>query len=134
MSNAGQNQKQGEFAEWLLAESGSHSELGGDLLEGMEQAEDGAGSGIGNGGMVELAAEKEAEGGDASRWPGGEIEEGAIFDLAVFAEGLAQEDGGRRGAVGDLRDVHNHSKSQLASHRGTKNFNYITTSNKPKRH
>ncbi|MDP2835029.1 MAG: hypothetical protein Q8Q28_17355, partial [Pseudomonadota bacterium] len=92
MSDAGQDEEQGEFAESLLAEGGSNSELGGDLLEGMEQAEGGAGSGIGNSGMVELAAEEEAEGVNAAPRPGGEIEEGAVFDFAVFAEGLAQED------------------------------------------
>src|ERR1035437_8433630 len=34
------------------------------------------------------------------------IGNGAVFDLAVFAERLAKEDGRRRGAVGDFRDVH----------------------------
>ena len=44
--------------------------------------------------MVELAAEEEAKGVNAAPWPGGEVGEGTVSDLAVFAEGLAQEDGG----------------------------------------
>jgi hypothetical protein len=36
----------------------------------------------------------------------GEIGEGAVADLAVAAEGLAEEDGGRGVAVGDGGDVH----------------------------
>ena len=40
--------------------------------------------------------------------PLGEVGEGAFADLAALAEGLAQEDGGRRVAVGDGLDVHGH--------------------------
>ena len=35
MSDAGQNQKQGELAKLPLAEGGRNSEIGGDLLEGL---------------------------------------------------------------------------------------------------
>jgi hypothetical protein len=80
MSDAGQNQKQGELAKLPLAEGGRNSEIGGDLLEGMEHAEDGSGCGLGNGGLVEVAAEQAAEGFDAGIGPGGEVEESAVFN------------------------------------------------------
>jgi hypothetical protein len=130
MSDAGQNQKQGELAELPWAEGGRNSEIGGDLLEGMEYAEDGAGCGLGNGGMVEVAAEQAAKGVDAGFGPGGEIEESAVFNFAVFAKRLAQEDGRGRSAVGDLRDVHNHIVSYNSNRHNITNTNYMTTSDK----
>ena len=108
MSDAGQNQEQGELVEFVAAEGGGDSQLVGDLFEGMEEAEDRAGGGLGNGNVVEVAAEETAEGVDAGFRPGGEIEEGAVFDLAVIAEGLAQKDGRRGRAVGDDGDVDNY--------------------------
>src|SRR5450759_2916975 len=56
MSDAGQDQEQGEFAKLPLAEGGGNPEIGGDLLEGMEYAENGSGCGLGNRGLVEVAA------------------------------------------------------------------------------
>ncbi len=76
------------------------------MFESVEQAEDGAGGGIGQRGKIEFAAQDAAEGLDAAFGPGGEIEEGAVFDFAIFAEGFAQENGRRGGAVGDLHNVH----------------------------
>jgi len=43
---------------------------------------------------------------DLSRGPVGEISDGAVVDLAVFAEALTQEDSWRGVAVGDDGDVH----------------------------
>ena len=40
------------------------------------------------------------------RGPGGEVEQGALFDLAAVAIALAQQYGWRRIAVGDGLDVH----------------------------
>jgi hypothetical protein len=38
--------------------------------------------------------------------PMGDVGESAVVDLAVLAEALAEEDGGRGVAVGDYGDVH----------------------------
>lgn len=43
---------------------------------------------------------------DARGRPVGEIGKSAGFDLALVAEGFAQEDGRCRGAIGDGDDVH----------------------------
>ena len=43
---------------------------------------------------------------DFSGGPVGEIGDGAVVDLAVLAEALAQEDSGRGVAVGDDGDIH----------------------------
>ena len=63
--------------------------------------------------MIEVAAEGALEGLDAGGVPVGEIGEGALVDLAVLAEGLAEEDGGRGGAVGDGLDVHGYNISRF---------------------
>jgi hypothetical protein len=52
------------------------------------------------------AHEDGAQGIDLRRRPMGEVGESAVVDLAVEAEGLAEEDGGRGVAVGDGGDVH----------------------------
>ena len=36
----------------------------------------------------------------------GEVGEGSLLDAAAVAEGLSEEDGGGRGAVGDALDIH----------------------------
>ena len=107
MSDAGQDEEQGELAEPLLAEGGRDAEIGGYLIERMKESEDGAAGGLGSSGQVEFALEQQAESGDAGSGPGGDVGDGAILDFAVLAEGFAEEDGGGRGAIGDLRDVHN---------------------------
>ncbi len=43
---------------------------------------------------------------DLSWGPMREVGEGAVFDLAVAAKRLAEEDSGRGVAVGDIGDVH----------------------------
>jgi hypothetical protein len=65
-----------------------------------------AGDGFGQGNGIEFTAEEAAQSLNAPAGPGSEVGNGAVFDLAVFAERLAKEDGRRRGAVGDFRDVH----------------------------
>ena len=52
------------------------------------------------------ALEQYAQALDERRGPFGEVGEGAFLDLAGVAEGLAQEHGGGRVAVGDAFDVH----------------------------
>jgi hypothetical protein len=63
--------------------------------------------------VVEVAAEGALEGEDAGGVPMGEVGEGAFMNLAVKAEGLSEENGGRGVAVGDGSDVHGHSISHL---------------------
>jgi hypothetical protein len=53
-----------------------------------------------------VAFEDQAQGFDLFGGPVGEIGQGAIFDFAVFAEGLAQEDGGGGVTVGHHGDIH----------------------------
>jgi hypothetical protein len=53
-----------------------------------------------------------AEGVELGRRPIREIGEGAVADLAVETEGLAEEDGGRGVAIGDSGDVHAYYISQ----------------------
>ena len=51
-------------------------------------------------------AEDAAEGVDGGGGELGEVGEGSLLDAAAVAEGLSEEDGGRRGAVGDALDIH----------------------------
>ena len=53
-----------------------------------------------------VALQDGAERIDFSWGPVGEIGDGAVADLAVLTEALAQEDGGRGVAVGDDGDIH----------------------------
>ena len=50
--------------------------------------------------------EQDAQSLDESGRPAGEVGEGALLDLAALAIGLAEQDGGRGGAVGHGFDVH----------------------------
>ena len=106
MGNASQDQEEGELTETGVAERGIDTEIGGDLIERMEEAEDRTAGGFGSGVLIEFPPQETPKGGDAGSRPGGNIEEGAVFDLAVLAEGLAKEDGRRGVSIGDLRDVH----------------------------
>ena len=60
----------------------------------------------GGGGSGEIAFESAAQGVDLSVREMGDVGNGPGFDFAVEAEGLAEENGGRGGAVGDGGDVH----------------------------
>ena len=107
MGDAGKDKKQGELAGALVAEGASDAEIAGNLMERLEDAEDGTGAWIGTGDSVQFAAQQTAKSVDTGSGPGGEVGEGTVFDLAVLAEGFAQQDRRRGVAVGDLRDVHN---------------------------
>ena len=92
----------------LAVDEGMQSELpegaedGGDVSVG--QTSD-AGEGVF--GIDELlAAEDAAERLDGGGGELGEVGEGALLDAAVFAVGLAEEDGGRGGAIGHALDIH----------------------------
>jgi hypothetical protein len=73
------------------------------------------------------AVEDGAEGVDLSRGPVGEISESTVADLAVLAEGFAEEDGGRGVAVGDGSDVHAYSINQIIIQYNRKLAHYMTT-------
>ena len=51
--------------------------------------------GVSEGGKRDAALEQDAESLDELVGPLGQVGEGSFLDLAVFAEGLAEEDGGR---------------------------------------
>ena len=106
MSQADQDQEQGQLAQPSLAQRGGQAQGIGEVLQDLEQAEDGTELRRGDRGRIEVAAQGAAEGLDARGGPMGEIGEGAIFDFAVLAEGFAEEDSGGRVAVGDGGDVH----------------------------
>src|SRR5258708_33723989 len=128
MSDAGQNEEQGELAGFLLAEGARDAKIGGHLMERMEEAEDRAAGGLGNGGQVEFAAEQTAESGDPGSRPGGEVGDGAVLDFAVLAERFTEEDGWGRAAIGDLRHVHNCIISEIGMHNNRYKNTYMTTS------
>ncbi len=83
MSGAGQDEEEREFGQAGLAESGGEAEGIGDLLENEEQAEYGAAGGD-RVEVVEVAAEGALEGEDAGGVPMGEVGEGAFMNLAVI--------------------------------------------------
>lgn len=61
--------------------------------------------------------------------PGRDIEEGAVFDFAVLAEGLAKEDGRRGVSIGDLRDVHEQIIQPIINKVNAYPTMYMTTEN-----
>ena len=80
------------------AEDGGHVAVrtGADDIEGLrKRSTDGS-----------SAPQDGAEGIDLSRGPMGDIGEGAVVDLAVESERLAEEDGGRGVAIGDGGHIH----------------------------
>jgi hypothetical protein len=105
VSEAGQDKEEREFGQAGLAESGGEAEGIGDLFEDEEQAEYGAAGGE-RVEVVEVAAEGALEGEDAGWVPMGEVGEGAFMNLAVEAEGLPEENGGRGATVGNGGDIH----------------------------
>ena len=61
------------------------------------------------------ALEQDADSLDESGWSAGEVGEGALLDLAGLAIGLAEQDGGRGGSVGDGFDVHGYASCTLTT-------------------
>jgi hypothetical protein len=59
-----------------------------------------------------IAFEDPTERVDLGGGPGGEVGEGAFDDLAAAAKALAEEDGGRRVAVGDGFNIHGYKITQ----------------------
>ena len=110
VDDAGDEQCEDEVAEaaGTAGEDGRQSELadggehGGDVAV-WEASE--AGEGV-IGTDESLAAEGAAQGVDGDVGELGEVGEGSLLDAAAVAEGLSEEDGGGRGAVGDALDIH----------------------------
>jgi hypothetical protein len=57
----------------------------------------------------------------------GEVGESAVADLAMEAEGFAEEDGGRGVAVGDGGDIHAYMISHSEQYSRCKTFIYMPT-------
>lgn len=93
------------FAAGFGSDQRRHPELAHDTQDGFHMAM-GARAGDDEdvlGADELLSAEEAAEGLDLLRGPVGEVGESALADLAFFAPGLAEEDGGWRVAVGHAR-------------------------------
>jgi len=90
-----------EAVETQLAQS---AEDGGDVAvrAGADDVEGLRERGTEGGGALQDGA----KGIDFGRGPVGEIGDGAVVDLAVLAEALAEEDSGRGVAIGDGGDIH----------------------------
>jgi hypothetical protein len=93
----------GRAEQAIEAEAAQHAEDGGDVVVRQGAAD---GQGFLAGWQGRAALEQAAQTLDQLGWPVGQVEQGALFDLAGLAVGLAQQDGGRRGAVGDGLDAH----------------------------
>src|SRR5437016_3078752 len=122
MRHPRQDQKQARLGHRGVAQCTANPEGLGDLFQDKEQAEDGAQRHFGGRGLIEITAQSAAERLDTSGIPMGEIGEGAIFHFALFAEGLAEEDGRGGIAVGDGGDVHTY----LLSHKYDLSRNNLT--------
>ena len=66
------------------------------------------------------ALEEVPESRDQGRGPFRQVGEGAFLDFAAFAEGLAEEDGGRGVAVGNGIDLHDYHYQSYTSYNSTK--------------
>ncbi len=109
MSDAGQDEKEGEFGHLALAQGSGNAEAVGDLFERVEQAEDGTTDRSEGSQVIEFAAEQAAQDVNPCGGPGGEVGEGAVLDLAIFAEALAKENRRRGIAIGYRGHVHANS-------------------------
>ena len=90
-----------------ILEGGGKADVCGDLLKRVKEAEDRPHGGIGKRSGIEVTAQEAAQNLDARTGPGGDVGEGAVFDLAFgVAIGLADEKGGGRGAIGYVGHVH----------------------------
>ena len=90
------------------ADPSGGSQDGGDVAVG-PGAEDG--EGVSEGGERDAALEQDAEPPDQIVGPFGQVGEGALLDLAVLAEGLAEQDGGWGVPVGHAFDVHGYDRN-----------------------
>ena len=118
MGHTGQHQEQTQFRQPAVTEHRRDAQPFGHPLQHEEQSKDRSQLRGQRqvGGLVEFAAQQAAQGLDAGGRPVGEIGQGAILDLAVLAEGFAQEEGGWGVAVGDGGDVHDFCISHTIEH------------------
>ena len=90
------------------AELVAEAEDGGDMAVGEGAAD---GDGLVEAGEGDAAFEESADAGDGFGGEPGEVGEGFLADALAFAPGLAEEDGGLVGAVGDDFDVERHGRA-----------------------
>ena len=102
------------------------------MLQSVEHAKGWTHGRIGNCHIVQLAAQQTAQCLDASAGPGGKIGQRSVLDLAVFTEGFAQQDGGRRVAIGNFGNVHADTISIISKTVKQTNALYMTTIVVPK--
>ena len=95
----------------------SGPEDGGDVAVGQRAADD---DGVGLGRDDASALEQGAQPLDQIARPFGQVGEGPLLDLSVRAIGFAEQQGGRRVAVGDGLDVHGYEYRTVLSHITTK--------------
>src|SRR6202034_4430660 len=112
----------------LGAQSRADTQLIGHLLQDRKKSEDLAHlSRSRHRGLIEVSAQSSAQSRHPFRRPVREVGEGAVLDLAVLAEGLAQQDRRGRVAVGHDCDVHaNINSISLAQSQDIVNI-YMTT-------
>ena len=97
----------------MEAETPEGTEDGGDVAV-REAAQDG--EQFAGGPESDAALEKDTQAIDEVIRPLGEVGDGTFFDLAVLPEGLTEEDGRGRVAVGDGVDVHGHPSARRVEH------------------
>src|SRR5438874_10541478 len=132
MRDARHGQKQLELPSAALPQGRNHASLGSDLFQRIEHAEGWTHRGIANRHIVQLAPQQTAQGVNARAGPGGNVGERAVLDFAIFTVGFAQQEGGRRVAIGDFSHIHADmivSEIRNVKHNMTK---YMTTSKSPK--
>jgi hypothetical protein len=93
------------------------------MTVGQRASDQESGGGIGKGFAFEDAAERF----DLSLGPIGEIGESAFADCGALAGGFAQEDGGRRVAIGDALHVHGFMVSLIMMMVNASIINYMGT-------
>src|SRR6266571_6861123 len=106
MRDARQSQKQLELPSATLSQSRNHASLGSDLFQRIEHAEGWTHRGIGNRHIVQLAPQQTTQCVNTGAGPGGKVGESAVLDFPIFTEGFAQQEGGRRVAIGDFSHIH----------------------------
>jgi hypothetical protein len=94
----------------IKSDGAQRAEHGRDMAVGQRAAND---DGLLIGRRDLAALEQCAQSFDQFARPVGEVGDGALLDRSAIPKGLAQQDGGRRIAVGDRLDVHGNRISHL---------------------
>ena len=89
-----------------LSKRSSDAEFIGNLFECIEETEDRTGSRIGSTKVIEVAMQGATESLDASGIPVGNVGDRPGLDLSLMTVRLTDQNGRRRGAIGNGGDVH----------------------------